>query len=80
MSGGYIQSQKKGEHQIVVFTFIGPVSDSQVKEWNRRVVELKKMFVNEEVPSYLAGITIKGQPTPDLSDLLPKEKKKKKKK
>jgi hypothetical protein len=79
MSGGYIQKQEEGEHQIVVFTFIGPVSESQVKEWNRRVVELKQMFVNPKVPSYLAGITIKGQPTPDLSEFLPKKKKKKKK-
>ena len=79
MSGGYIQSQKEGEHQIVVFTFIGPVSDDQVKEWNRRVVELKQMFVNKKVPGYLAGITIKGEPTPDLSAFLPKQKKKKKK-
>lgn len=76
MSGGYIQPQKEGEHQVVIFTFIGPVTDAQVKAWNQRVLELKNMFVNKKSRSYLAGVTIKGEPTP--ADLLPKKKKKKK--
>ena len=49
MSGGYIQLQKEGEHQVVIFTFIGPINQDQKDQWNKRVLELKNMFVSEEV-------------------------------
>ena len=77
MSGGYILPQEEGEHQVVIFTFIGPVTPEQATQWNKRVLELKNMFVNEKVRSYLAGVTVKGDPTP--KELLRTKKKKKKK-
>jgi hypothetical protein len=77
MSGGYIQPQEEGEHQVVIFTFIGPVSGEQATQWNKRVLELKIMFVNTKVRSYLAGVTVKGDRTP--KELRPAKKKKKKK-
>ena len=76
MSGGYIELQREGEHQVVIFTFIGPINQDQKDQWNKRVLELKNMFVNEEVRSYLAGVTVRGQPTP--KKLLATKKKKKK--
>lgn len=79
MSGGYIQAQEEGEHQVVIFTFIGPVTPEQVTQWNKRVLELKSMFVNKKVGSYLAGVTVKGERTPPPEELFPKKKKKKKK-
>ena len=77
MSGGYIQPQEEGEHQVVIFTFIGPVTPEQATQWNKRVLELKNMFVSKKVRSYLAGVTVKGDPTP--KELLRTKKKKKKK-
>ena len=79
MSGGYIQPQEEGEHQVVIFTFIGPVTPEQVTRWNKRVLELKNMFVNKKVRSYLAGVTVKGERTPTPEEMFPKKKKKKKK-
>jgi hypothetical protein len=78
MSGGYIQPQEEGEHQVVIFTFIGPVSPEQVTRWNKRVLELKNTFVNTNVRSYLAGVTVKGERTPPPEQMFPKKKKKKK--
>lgn len=77
MSGGYIQPQEEGDHQVVIFTFIGPVTPEQATQWNKRVLELKNMFVNKKVRSYLAGVTVKGERTPE--EMLSKKKKKKKK-
>jgi hypothetical protein len=77
MSGGYIQPQEEGEHQVVIFTFIGPVTSEQAAQWNKRVLELKTMFVDKKVRSYLAGVTVKGDPTPP--ELRSAKKKKKKK-
>jgi len=77
MSGGYIQPQEEGEHQVVIFTFIGPVTPEQATLWNKRVLELKNMFVNKKVRSYLAGVTVKGERTPE--EMRPTKKKKKKK-
>jgi hypothetical protein len=79
MSGGYIQAQAEGEHQVVIFTFIGPVTPEQATQWNKRVLDLKNMFVNKKVRSYLAGVTVKGERTPAPEELFPKKKKKKKK-
>ncbi|MET0678091.1 MAG: hypothetical protein ABW175_20020 [Bradyrhizobium sp.] len=75
MSGGYIRAQKEGEHQVVIFTFIGPVTQEQRDQWNERVLELKNSFVNDKAKSYLAGVTIQGDPTPPK--LAGKKKKKK---
>ena len=50
----------------------------QVTQWNKRVLELKNMFVNKKVRSYLAGVTVKGEQTPPPEELFPKKKKKKK--
>jgi hypothetical protein len=77
MSGGYIRAQKEGEHQVVIFTFIGPVTQDQKDQWNARVLELKNSFVNDQVKSYLAGVTIQGDPTPSKAQLAGKKKKKK---
>ena len=77
MSGGYIQLQNEGDHQVVIFTFIGPINQVQKDQWNKRVRELKNMFVDKKLSSYLAGVTIKGDPTPP--ELLSAKKKKKKK-
>jgi len=76
MSGGYIQPQEEGEHHVVIFTFIGPISTEQAAQWNKRVLELKNMFVDKKVRSYLAGVTVKGDPTP--KELRSAKKKKKK--
>ena len=76
MSGGYILPQEEGEHQVVIFTFIGPVTPEQATQWNKRVLELKNMFVSKKVRSYLAGVTVKGDPTP--KELRSAKKKKKK--
>jgi hypothetical protein len=76
MSGGYIQPQEEGEHQVVIFTFIGPITTEQAAQWNKRVLELKNMFVDKKVRSYLAGVTVKGDPTP--KELRSAKKKKKK--
>jgi hypothetical protein len=76
MSGGYIQPQEEGEHQVVIFSFIGPISTEQAAQWNKRVLELKNMFVDKKVRSYLAGVTVKGDPTP--KELRSAKKKKKK--
>ena len=77
MSGGYIQPQEEGEHQVVIFTFIGPVTPEQAAQWNKRVLELKNMFVDKKVRSYLAGVTVKGERTPEELRYAKKKKKKK---
>jgi hypothetical protein len=59
MSGGYIKSQKEGEHQVVIFTFVGKLDPASVEKWNEAVYEFKQLFD----PS-LTGITIQGDPTP----------------
>jgi hypothetical protein len=71
MSGGFIKPQKQFEHQLVVFTFIGPVTQKQVDQWNDALAELKQMF-----GPTLTGITIKGDPTPTKYQRMAKKKKK----
>jgi hypothetical protein len=58
MSGGYIKTQDPGEHQVVILTIIGHVSDDQKEYWNQAMVNLKVKFPQ------LASVTIQGQPTP----------------
>ena len=73
MSGGYIRPQRQGDHQIVVFTFIGPVDAKNVNEWNAKILELKDLFGDG-----LTGITIAGDPTPRSILALARKRKKKK--
>ena len=70
MSGGYIKPQKAGDHQMVVFTFAGPLKGADVKKWNDAVLALKQTFG----PNVLS-MTFKGDSTPKA--LLSKQKKKK---
>jgi hypothetical protein len=70
MSGGYIKSQKAGDHQIVVFTFTGPVTPKKVDQWNKAILALKQLFGDG-----LTGITIKGDPTPPSIMRLARKKK-----
>jgi hypothetical protein len=60
MSGGFLNPQKEGEHQIVTFTFIGRIDPGRVKKWNANLAKIKKLFKNN-----LVGITVRGDPTPD---------------
>jgi hypothetical protein len=59
MSGGFIKPQSSGEHQIVVFTFVGELKGKDVGKWNQAILELKQRF-----GSSVTGITITGDPTP----------------
>ena len=72
MSGGVIKRQGKGEHQIVTFTFAGPISQTQADAWNEAIVAIKESFEADAVK--VLGITVKGDRTP--SKYLPKPKKK----
>lgn len=59
MSSGYLNPQKKGQHQVILFTFIGRISIDEKKFWNKRILELKKKFGNR-----LVAVTVKGDDTP----------------
>ena len=59
MSGGYVKEQSPGDHQVVIFTFIGKMSKQDTAQWNKAVLELKKRF-----GANLVGVTIGGDPTP----------------
>ena len=58
MSGGYIDPQQDGHHQVVIFTIIGHVSDADKDYWNQAVVNLKAKFPQ------LASVTLAGKATP----------------
>ena len=58
MSGGYIDEQQDGEHQVVIFTFVGEITPGDKDYWNQAVVNLKAKFPK------LAGVTLAGKPTP----------------
>jgi hypothetical protein len=59
MSGGYVKEQSPGDHQVVIFTFVGKMSKQDTAQWNKAVLELKKKF-----GANLVGVTIGGDPTP----------------
>jgi hypothetical protein len=59
MSSGYLNPQKKGDHQVILFTFVGRISIDEKKFWNKQILALKKKFGNR-----LVAVTIKGDPTP----------------
>jgi hypothetical protein len=58
MSGGYIDEQQAGEHQVVIFTIIGEMTQADKDYWNQAVVNLKAKFPK------LASVTLGGKPTP----------------
>jgi hypothetical protein len=58
MSGGYIDPQQDGEHQVVIFTIIGEVTPADRDYWNQAVVNLKTKFPK------LASVTLGGKRTP----------------
>lgn len=55
MDGGAVREQEEGDHQVVIFTFSGKISPSDVKQWNNSVASLKKALAPN-----LVGVTIKG--------------------
>ena len=58
MSGGFIDEQDDGDHQVVTFTFVGPLTPERVSQWNDAVMDLKRRF-----GSNLIGITTKAEST-----------------
>ena len=38
MSGGYIDPQGSGDHQVVIFTIIGEITPADSDHWNQVVV------------------------------------------
>ena len=71
MSGGYLDPQDDGDHQVVIFTFAGSLdADRQVKDWNDFVKGIKRDWGNNptDVPGVVVpkvtAVTIKGQRTP----------------
>ena len=73
MSGGFLNPQTEGEHQIVTFTFIGRIAPAKVKVWNQQLAKLKRLFKGN-----LVGITVRGDPTP--AEFMPSGSKPKKRK
>jgi hypothetical protein len=35
MSGGFIEEQSEGDHQMVTFMFVGPLASDRVEQWNK---------------------------------------------
>jgi hypothetical protein len=44
VSGGYIDEQGDGDHQVVTFTFVGALTPDKVKQWNDTIMNLKRQF------------------------------------
>jgi hypothetical protein len=59
MSGGYIKPQKPGDHQVVIFTFVGKIDRNSADKWNQALLEFKQLF-----GPGLTAVTITGNPTP----------------
>ena len=59
MSGGYVDPQGPTDHQAVLFTFVGSISQADATRWNDAIYQLKQAF-----GAQLVGITTKGLPTP----------------
>ena len=59
MSGGYLDPQPgKGDHQLVVFTFIGTLDPQNVTDWNEAIAGLKGKF-----GIHMVGVTAQGKTT-----------------
>jgi hypothetical protein len=52
VSGGFIEQQGDGDHQVVTFTFVGKLTKEKVDQWNKSIMDLKQRFGNN-----LIGIT-----------------------
>lgn len=61
MSGGYLkEGLKAGEHQVVIFTFKGPIDQATCRRWNLQIDDLKRLLGDSAI-----GVTINGLDTPD---------------
>ena len=61
MSGGYLKDGLKAfEHQVVIFTFKGPIDLATCQSWNQEIHELKKSFGDK-----LIAVTLVGENTPE---------------
>jgi len=56
---GEIRAQKGPQHQVVVFTFSGEISDEETQAWNEAVRNLKQRFGRR-----VKGATITGGDAP----------------
>jgi hypothetical protein len=61
MSGGYVHDEglDPGEHQVVIFTFKGPITSAEADLWNRQILALK-----ERLQDKVMGVTLDGENTP----------------
>ena len=60
MSGGYLKDGLKlGDHQIVIFTFKGPIELPKCQNWNQEIDALKQI-IGEKV----IAVTLAGESTP----------------
>jgi len=60
MSGGYLKDGlEEFEHQVVIFTFKGPIGQEVCREWNKEIVRLKKLLADKAI-----GVTLEGELTP----------------
>lgn len=60
MSGGYLKDGlKEWEHQVVIFTFKGPIDQAKCREWNLQINNLKQSLGNN-----VMGVTMAGLDTP----------------
>jgi hypothetical protein len=61
MSGGYLKDGLgEFEHQVVIFTFKGPIDQAKCKEWNQQIKALKNKLGDQAI-----GVTLAGENTPD---------------
>lgn len=60
MSGGFIELQQAGDHQVVTFTFIGEITAEKRAQWNQAILDLKEKFAPN-----LVGVTVRANPTPN---------------
>jgi hypothetical protein len=58
VSGGFIGEQGDGDHQVVTFTFVGPLTAEKVRQWNDAIMNLKR-----GLGPNLVGITTKAEST-----------------
>jgi hypothetical protein len=59
VSGGFLGRQQPGEHQVVILTFAGALTEGQVTAWNEALRGLKIQLG----PAMMA-VTIKGEKSP----------------
>jgi hypothetical protein len=61
MSGGYLKDGlEEFEHQVVIFTFKGPIDQATCREWNQQIKALK-----ESLGPNAIGVTLAGEKTPE---------------